>query len=484
MAVNYNFRKGVDLPSWHWLSPFQGGNSNPGTACSYDGSRFIYWAIQTGSASAVSTTQLWRFDTWNNGWQYIANLTNSFTGLDMEYDGIRNVLYIIHGNGATSMQIFNLNRTPVTVMNQTIPAWSVATAALALPIAANAGSSLTAPDETSIPAAIDLGTADSVGQTTTNIKATDATGTFGQGMVGLQVRMTSGTQNNVARTITAVTDKNNLTVAPAITALTAGDTFVIELPTATATAGSTTTLTQGAAAWIVNSYSNQDVLITAGTGAGQRRRIASNTATVLTLSAAVTGNARTGPFTTAPDTTSVFRIVPSSDFLYYQNGGGTGLYRIDLNQTTGTAWSAALAAVPAATGGGANTFYPYAYSPFQIMALRGGGTSSLYSYNMGTNTWTTLTTYAVSETFNTGATACMIHGKRRLFVQKESSSRCYAYNLLTGELEPMGVMPYAAAGGQDGKRVRFIRSADGVEWIYLLRAGGSEYYRVALEWLS
>lgn len=484
MAVNYNFKKGIDLPAWHWLAPYPAGTSNNGAGMAYDGKRYIYTAIQHGSTSAASTTHLYRYDTWTNGWQYLVALTSSYTGLDLEYDAVRNVVFIIHGNSTTTWQCFNLNRTAVTVANVSVPAWGVATMAPVLPASAAAGSSLSSPDDLSIPAQIDTGTAEATGNTTTTIKATDATGTFGAGMVGLQIRITSGAQNTLTRTISAVTDKNTMTIAPALpAAIVGGDTFVIEMPTGTATAGTTTTLTHSTASWIVNQYANSDVVIVSGTGAGQRRRITSNTANVLTLAAAVTGNPRTGPFSPAPDTTSVYRIVPSSDFLYYQPGGSTSLYKLDLNQTTGVAWSASAPAMPGATGGGGNTFYPFSYAPFQIMCLRGSGTATLYSYNIGTNAWSTVTTYAGSETFNTGASSTAVHGRRKLFIQKEGQTRCYMYDLMTGELEPAGSLPYAGPGTQDGKRAKFVSTPDGAEFMYLLRAGGQEFYRVPLEWV-
>src|ERR1700759_4489677 len=101
--VSYNFKKGVDLPSWHWLNQFQAGNSDPGTSVTWDGSRYMYWAIQFGTTTSgtVSTTQLWRFDTWTNGWQFLIALTSGNNGLDIEYDSIRNVVWIISGNNAT-----------------------------------------------------------------------------------------------------------------------------------------------------------------------------------------------------------------------------------------------------------------------------------------------------------------------------------------------------------------------------------------------
>lgn len=490
MPVDYKFKKGVDMPSWQWLTPFPNGPSYHGSASTYDGKRYLYWAIQYGTtATTASTTQLWRYDTWSNGWQYLAVLVSGNHGVDIEYDAQRNVLYIIHGSALTSWQIFNLNTVAVTVANISVPAWSLATGAPVLPVAANYGASLTMPSDLDLPAGgatIDSGTADTTGNTTTVVKATDATGTFGPGMVGLQVRVTSGAQNGQRRTISAWTDKNTLTLGWALPgALASGDTFVIEPVEATASAGTTTTLTgPTGTTWIVNQYTDHDVIIVSGTGSGQRRRIASNTANVLTLAGATTGNTRTGPFTTAPDATSVFRIVPSSDFLYYHPGNGsTALYRIDVAQTTGVAWSASLATAPAAIGPGSNTFFPGNYAPGYLFALRGAATAGAYLFNIGTKTWTTFTTFASAETFTTGNSSCMLHGRRKLFIQKESSTRCYTLDLTTGVLEPAGNMPYANPSTYDGKRARFIKTPDGVEWVYIIRAGGQEFYRVPLEWV-
>jgi hypothetical protein len=67
----------------------------------------------------------------------------------------------------------------------------------------------------------------------------------------------------------------------------------------TATGGSTTTLADTSKAWTTNVQANRAVTILSGTGAGQVGRIVSNTANTLTISVA---------WTTAPDTTSVYRI--------------------------------------------------------------------------------------------------------------------------------------------------------------------------------
>lgn len=483
MSVTYNFKKGIDSPAWQWLA-FSPVASNPGSSNVYDGKRYMYWAIQSGVVTAaVSTTGLYRYDTWTNAWQYLSALTNSNAGVDLEYDSVRNVLYILNGTAAT-WQVFNLNTTSITVVNTVCPAFTTTTIAPALPVVAAAGASLSMPSDDAVPATIDTGTADATGQTTTTVVATAATGTFGPGMVNLQLRVTSGAQSGQKRTISAVGTPTSLTVAPALPgALAAGDTFVIEVVEDVLTAATTTVLTDSTASWNVNAYSNMDVIITSGVASGQRRRIASNTATALTLSTAVTGNARTGPLGTTPEATASYKIVPSSDFLYFQPGTtNTNLYKIDVAQTTGTAW-ATLAVVPAAFGAGGNTFYPAAYAPYSLIGLRGAATNGCYIYNIGLNTWTAITTFTGVETFSTGAASAMLTGKRKLVVQKEATTRIYTLDLLTGVLEPFATQPYSAPLGYEGKRARVITTSDGAQFLYILRAGGQEFFRVPLEWV-
>lgn len=484
--IQYNYKKGIDLPSWHWLSPFTQGISYGGTSNAWDGVRYMYWIVQYGSTSSTaSTTHLWRFDTWTNGWQYLATPTSGNAGMDIEYDPSRNILIMITGAGLNSWQVFNLNLTAVTVANISCPAWALTTITPVLPATANVGASITLPTDKDVIPQIDNAVASNTGNTTTTVVATDATGTFALGMQYLQLRVTSGTQNGQRRTIASITDKNTIVITPALgSALASGDTFIIEQVEDIATSGTTTALTDSTANWTVNAYANMDVLITGGTGIGQRRRIASNTSTALTLAAAVTGNANTGPFTVTPDATSTFRIIPSRDFLYYAPANGTaGLYRLDLSQTGAAPTWTTLASSPAGLGGGGNTFYPGAYAPYGIVAVRGAGTSTIYHYHIGTNTWVTYPSFWGSETITTGAACAMMHGKRKILIQKEGQGRCYAHDLPTGVLEPIGVMPYANPSLYDGKRARFVKTQDGVEWVYLLRAGGQEFYRVPIEWM-
>ena len=490
MVFSANLRKGTDIPTWDWLSFFPTGNTYHGTSHAWDGSRYMYWLIQYGSTGVASTTTLNRYDTWSDSWQYLATTTNSYAGVDLEHDPIRNVLIMTTGNGGTEWRVFNLNQTNVTMLGQTITPWTLTTITTVLPSVANFGASIYHVEDTSWTDGI-IGTA-TAGSTATVTDPGFFAGAISSGtnpQIGMQIRMTSGAASGQKRIISAISaDGLTATVSPVFAnAVAANDTFVLELPTGTASATfNTTTLADSTQSWTTNAYSNHDVVITAGTGIGQRRRIASNTATILTLATAVTGNVRTGPWATQPDATSVYKIVPSSDFLYYMSGAnGTGFYKIDLNTgLTATTWTT-LTVVPGTVQGGGHITYQKARSPMALTALRGNGTNSLYEYNIGLNTWTTRNSlYMGSETFNTSATMTSIASDyNKLIIYKDGTTRLYAYDLTTGTMEPAGTMPYASPAGYEGHRMCYAKSSDGVPWIYIQRAGGQEFYRLALEWL-
>lgn len=486
MALNYNYRRGIDQPAWEWLAPHPQGLSYHGCSNAYDGTRYIYWVMQSGgTGTTAGTSQLWRYCTWTDAWHFLATITSGNRGMDVEYDPQRNVLFIIHGAALTSWQVFNLNTTSIVIAGVTCNAYAATTMTPVLPAAADYGASLTFPNDLDV-GIVHTGTF-AVGSTTTVLVDNPAdswTASFQAGMIGLQVRITSGPLAGQSRTVTAVQNGTTLTVAPAFgSAPAAGEGYVIEPQQGTATAGASTTLTDTSQSWPTNRFANHDVVILSGTGAGQRRRIASNTATVLTLSGAVTGNLDTGSWTTNPAAGSVYQIVPSHDFLYYQPGSTNATFhRIDLSQTSGAAWSA-LASVPATPGGGANTMYPAAMAPGSILCFRGNASSSIYQYDIGTNAWSTLTFYGLANTITTGGAAAMVHGKRRILLHQEATQRLLVANLATQAIEAFGTMPYAAPGSYDGKRLRVVATADGARYVYVLRAGGQEHYRVAVEWI-
>jgi hypothetical protein len=379
------------------------------------------------------------------------------------------------------MQVFNPNTASVSTLGQTFSAMTLTTVTLALPATASTGAAIEMSQDVSFSDPSIAGTTTAAGSNTTVV----ASGFFNPGHVGMAVLITSGSMSGQRRTISSVSaDGTTATVSVAFTGpITSGTTFNLQYPQATATTGAVGSLTDTNQSWTANIYAGHDVVITGGTGSGQRRRIASNTATVLTLASATTGNSRTGNFTTAPDSTSVYKIVPSSDWLYYIPGNNAQtIYRVDLNTgATATTWSASLATIPGTIGGGANMHYMRSIAPFYLGIIRGNGSNTIYLYNIGLATFTTLTT-APMETINSGACSALDEDLREIIIFKDGATRSMAYNLSTTLSEPLPAMPYAAPSSFEGHRAVYVKTSQGVRWVYILRAGGGEFFRIAIEW--
>ena len=86
---------------------------------------------------------------------------------------------------------------------------------------------------------------------------------------------------------------------------------VPSISSGTATSGTGTTLADTGQSWGANAHANKVVKITGGTGSGQTRLIASNTATVLTVGTA---------WGTNPDATSVYEIREDLHVVFYDAG--------------------------------------------------------------------------------------------------------------------------------------------------------------------
>jgi len=202
--------------------------------------------------------------------------------------------------------------------------------------------------------------------------------------------------------------------------------------TGTATGGTSTTLSNSAKAWATNQWANSQVKITAGTGAGQIRTIASNTGTALTVSAA---------WTTTPDATSQYKIEGNDDFLYLMGNNAVALYRYSISGNTWTTLSptAARAAAPGLAASG-NWVYnvPSArdarwsdenaiINGRRIYSFRGGAGAVLDYYDIAANTWVSGVTYApATETFTTGTK--WVYADGYLYVTKEATGRWFRYD--------------------------------------------------------
>lgn len=254
----------------------------------------------------------------------------------------------------------------------------------------------------------------------------------------------------------------------------------VVIATGTATAGAASTLTNGAKSWTVNQWTNFQVRITSGTGAGQTRTIASNTGTVLTTSAAWTIN---------PDATSVYSIETNTDHVYLIGNNAVTLYRYSIS---GNSWStlspgAARAAAPGISASMLMvndqtnpdwTNENAIINGRRIYSFRGGAGAVLDYYDIAANTWVSGVVYGGSqETFTTGTSFADLGGY--LYIMKEATGRFFRYSPSDNELIPFSTLLYTQGAALVGDRMFGVEYTDGaaLQWLYVLRNTGTELFR-------
>jgi len=245
-----------------------------------------------------------------------------------------------------------------------------------------------------------------------------------------------------------------------------------QFATGTATAGGASTLTNSAKTWTVNQWAQSQVRIVSGTGAGQIRTIASNTATVLTTSTA---------WTTNPDATSVYSVEGNDDFLYYMGSAAVTLYRYSISAGTWTtlAPGAARAGAPA-VGMSGHWIFESADSMWTnesaimngryIYSFRGGAGAVLDRYDIAGNTWLSAVAYApAAEGF--GAGTKYNYDGEYIYIQKDNTGRWFRYNVVTGEQDGWTTMTYtqgAALAGDTCFDARYTDGATTIIFVYMI----------------
>lgn len=242
--------------------------------------------------------------------------------------------------------------------------------------------------------------------------------------------------------------------------------------TGTATAGASTTLTNSAKTWTTNQWTNYQVRIVSGTGAGQIRTIASNTGTVLTVSSAWSAN---------PDATSVYSIEGNDDFIYYMGSAAVTLFRYSISAGTWTTLSptAARAAAPAVGMSGhwvweatdaAWTSESAILNGRYIYSFRGGAGAVLDRYDIALNTWASAVTYApATEVF--GAGTKYVYRNNSIYVQKDATGRWFRYNVVTSEQDGWSTMTYTqglAVAGDTSFDVSYTDGATEIDYVYMV----------------
>jgi hypothetical protein len=128
-------------------------------------------------------------------------------------------------------------------------------------------------------------------------------------------------------------------------------------------------------------------------------------------------------------------------------------------------------------------FWAYQQDADKIYVFRAGATSTIYSYSISGNSWTTLTVKPSTETFTTGSCGSYVADKNKYVFQKDSTHRLLALDLATNTIEPAGTVPYSGGTAVAGDGLWDIKTSDGSLFIYFRRHSASEMFRTMLHWM-
>lgn len=263
----------------------------------------------------------------------------------------------------------------------------------------------------------------------------------------------------------------------------------------TATAATSTTLTTNKT-FLLNQWANNQVRIISGTGAGQIRKIASNTAGangILTVSAA---------WAVTPDATSIYRIEGDDDVFYLLGNNAVTLYRFTVSTNTwATVTPTAARAAAFGTGGTADWIdgveapqwvdetYGAHYTTTlvrqngrYIYSFRGAASNALDVYDIAANTWISGVAYGnQTETFTTGSSSVDIRG--RIYIQKEATGVIFNFDVALHVLRPFTVNPIPQGAAVVGDKMFITTYQDGgtsINWLYTLGHTRTELTRFLL----
>jgi len=238
-----------------------------------------------------------------------------------------------------------------------------------------------------------------------------------------------------------------------------------------ATGGTGTTLQNSGKSWTASQWINAQVVITAGTGAGQIRTITANDATSITVAT----------WGTNPDSTSEYVITGNDDHIYWLGNNASTLYRYNITANTWTTLSPSVA-----RGGNAGSGFTVAWvnnatdsvwsnesviiNGRRIYSGRGAGQVFIDYYDIPSNAWTNDIIYSPkTETTATGAKS--VYYNDWLYIQKEATGRWFRYNIPQGEYDGWTTMLYtqgSAVAGNTAFDIHYTDGATTISYIYML----------------
>ena len=284
-----------------------------------------------------------------------------------------------------------------------------------------------------------------------------------------------------------------------------------------ATSGSATTLVDSTKDWRVNQWLNCRVRIISGTGVGNESAITANTATTLTV-------ASWGVAT--PDSTSKYQIMDS--FGIATSGALNTINDTAKNWTTNILVGKKVTIVAGAGRGSVGTISANTSTSITTTGLgttpdntsvyvvaeqasrqsqsfvwlfglsdsakRGrylllplstnASPLSFDYYDIPTNTWDIGEFVTPSSIPGSGGGGSMFayDGNDTYYMNLNNTNRIYALNILTGQLDSAGTMPYAHSTVQQRQGMAVVTTDDGLKYIYLQRNAGQEMWRTLKFW--
>ena len=270
--------------------------------------------------------------------------------------------------------------------------------------------------------------------------------------------------------------------------------LVADFFSSTSTGSNTsTTINDTTKNFLVNQWANYQVHIVGGTGKGQIREIASNTATAITVSAA---------WDVTPDATSVYDIEGNYNQFFLGGNNAVTFYRYKVSTNAWTTLAPTVARA-GAMGAGASlnwidgvdlwdllangqpellTSTIYRQKGRYLLSFRGGASNVLDVYDIALNTWINGIAYGnQQETFTTGSSSFDYAGF--IYLAKESTGRLLRFNVKKWQMEAFAFQPMPQGTVLVGQKIYMLPYIDGgveTNFLYMLRHTGAEIFRMKL----
>lgn len=295
---------------------------------------------------------------------------------------------------------------------------------------------------------------------------------------------------------------------------------------ATFTANSTTVLVDSTKNWTTNQWAGYVVYMNttqAVNATGQVFRIASNTATTLTLIATATaptngvtryviakdgcfGHLDAGLATGTQSTTTIqdtsknwVTNIWAGRRVKFVSGAGVSQEALIASNTSNTLTLSAAVTTSATSG---NTSYAIMAQPVRgagielnwiygnddintrgkyFIVARGGGTVGFDRYDISTDKWDMVATMPLIESLNIGSMYAY-DGKNRLYFTKESTLRHYYLDIESLTIHGAGTAPYIAGAGTIviGNRMEIFETPDRLKFLWTIRHNSIETFRQLL----